>query len=194
MTKSKRWSSTSITTDGEKPKISLGIKQLNPDPWNIIPDKYKVGSIVPAKVQKVLDFGAFVELDKGVEGLVHVSEISDDRVERPAHGAQARSGSQRRGHLARPQERTRSVCRRSGGQLRSGCSRRHRATGGSGELGAKLGDVLKKKAIAAPCKQDENLKRTRNSPHRRPPRLTARPEFQPAKHAPSRPSFLNQSI
>jgi small subunit ribosomal protein S1 len=71
------------TADGDKPKISLGIKQLIGDPWDRIPFDYPVGKIVTAKVQKVLDFGAFVELEKGIEGLIHVSEISDERVEDP---------------------------------------------------------------------------------------------------------------
>jgi small subunit ribosomal protein S1 len=71
------------TGDGDKPKISLGIKQLVPDPWDRIPYDYPAGKIVDGKILKVLDFGAFVELEKGVEGLVHVSEISDDHVEDP---------------------------------------------------------------------------------------------------------------
>src|SRR5499427_4706580 len=71
------------TGDGDKPKISLGIKQLVPDPWDRIPYDYPPGKIVDGKVLKVLDFGAFVELEKGIEGLVHVSEISDERVEDP---------------------------------------------------------------------------------------------------------------
>src|SRR4051812_11876646 len=71
------------TGDGDKPKISLGIKQLVPDPWDRIPYDYPNGKIVDGKVLKVLDFGAFVELEKGVEGLVHVSEISEDHVEDP---------------------------------------------------------------------------------------------------------------
>ncbi|MCS6911760.1 MAG: 30S ribosomal protein S1 [Myxococcales bacterium] len=71
------------TTDGDKPKISLGIKQLVGDPWDRIPHDYPEGRVVTAKVLKVLDFGAFVELEKGVEGLIHVSEISDERVEDP---------------------------------------------------------------------------------------------------------------
>ncbi len=71
------------TTEGDKPKISLGIKQLIGDPWDRIPFDYPVGKIVDCKVQKVLDFGAFVELEKGIEGLIHVSEISDERVEDP---------------------------------------------------------------------------------------------------------------
>jgi small subunit ribosomal protein S1 len=72
-----------IEFDGEKPKVSLGIKQLVPDPWDRIPYDYPVGRIVDAKVLKVLDFGAFVEIEKGVEGLIHVSEFSDQRVEDP---------------------------------------------------------------------------------------------------------------
>ena len=71
------------TSDGEKPKISLGIKQLVADPWDRIPYDYPRGKVVPGKVLKVLDFGAFVELEKGVEGLVHVSEILDEHVEDP---------------------------------------------------------------------------------------------------------------
>src|SRR3954465_3974805 len=71
------------TGDGDKPKISLGIKQLVPDPWDRIPYDYPANKIVDGKILKVLDFGAFVELEKGVEGLVHVSEISDDHVEDP---------------------------------------------------------------------------------------------------------------
>src|SRR4051812_11640433 len=70
-----------IDFDGEKPKVSLGIKQLVPDPWDRIPYDYPPGKIVEAKVIKVLDFGAFVEIEKGVEGLIHVSEFSEERVE-----------------------------------------------------------------------------------------------------------------
>src|SRR5215471_6505757 len=72
-----------IDFDGEKPKVSLGIKQLVPDPWDRIPYDYPVGKIVEAKVIKVLDFGAFVEIEKGVEGLIHVSEFSEERVDDP---------------------------------------------------------------------------------------------------------------
>ena len=72
-----------IDFDGEKPKVSLGIKQLVPDPWDRIPYDYPPGKIVDAKVIKVLDFGAFVEIEKGVEGLIHVSEFSEDRIEDP---------------------------------------------------------------------------------------------------------------
>ena len=69
--------------DGEKPKISLGIKQLVQDPWDRIPYTYPVGKSIEVKVLKVTDFGAFVELEKGVEGLIHVSEMSEERVQDP---------------------------------------------------------------------------------------------------------------
>ena len=67
------------TMEGDKPKISLGIKQLVPDPWDRIPFDYPIGKVVSAKVLKVMDFGTFVELEAGVEGLIHVSEMTDDR-------------------------------------------------------------------------------------------------------------------
>ncbi len=72
-----------IEFDGEKPKVSLGIKQMVPDPWDRIPYDYPAGKIVECKVLKVLDFGAFVEIERGIEGLIHVSEFSDERVEDP---------------------------------------------------------------------------------------------------------------
>jgi len=69
--------------DGDKPKISLGIKQLVNDPWDRIPHDYPLGKTVEATVLKVLDFGGFVEIERGVEGLVHVSEISEEHVDDP---------------------------------------------------------------------------------------------------------------
>jgi small subunit ribosomal protein S1 len=71
------------TDDGEKPKISLSIKHMVADPWDRIPYDYPIGKIVDAKILKVMDFGAFVEIEKGVEGLVHVSEIAEERIEDP---------------------------------------------------------------------------------------------------------------
>src|SRR6266496_5865891 len=65
------------------PMSCLMPSEIFGDPWDRIPFDYPVGKVVSAKVQKVLDFGAFVELEKGIEGLVHVSEISDERVEDP---------------------------------------------------------------------------------------------------------------
>ena len=71
-----------LKIDSEKERVSLGIKQLTPDPWEKeIPERYKVGTSVKGKVTKVADFGIFVELEEGVEGLIHSSEAG---VEPPA--------------------------------------------------------------------------------------------------------------
>src|SRR5438067_2526498 len=62
-----------------KPKerrISLGIKQLEADPWTTVADRYSIGSVVEGRVRKLADFGAFVEIEEGIDGLVHVSDLS----------------------------------------------------------------------------------------------------------------------
>lgn len=59
-----------------KDRISLGLKQLQPHPWENVKNKYKVGDVVKGKVVNISDYGAFVELEKGVEGLIHISEMS----------------------------------------------------------------------------------------------------------------------
>ncbi|MBW1991644.1 MAG: 30S ribosomal protein S1, partial [Deltaproteobacteria bacterium] len=65
-----------LSFDREKERISLGLKQLFPDPWTLVPEKYPVGSRVTGKVVSLTDYGAFVELEPGVEGLIHISEMS----------------------------------------------------------------------------------------------------------------------
>jgi small subunit ribosomal protein S1 len=62
--------------DPERERISLGMKQITPDPWESVEEKYAVGSRVEGKVVGLTDYGAFVELDKGIEGLIHISEMS----------------------------------------------------------------------------------------------------------------------
>ncbi|MBF0469258.1 MAG: 30S ribosomal protein S1, partial [Desulfamplus sp.] len=65
-----------LSFDFEKERVSLGMKQLTPDPWTTAQSKYPVGSKVKGKVVSLTDYGAFVELEEGVEGLIHVSEMS----------------------------------------------------------------------------------------------------------------------
>ncbi len=64
-------------------KVSLGIKQLMDDPWERIPSDYPPGRVLEVKVSKVTDFGAFVAIEEGIEGLIHVSELSDQHVKDP---------------------------------------------------------------------------------------------------------------
>lgn len=73
-----------LSIDKETEKFSLGIKQLEKDPWENARANYKVGAAIEGKVTKVTDFGAFVELEEGIEGLVYVSELSEQRVEKPS--------------------------------------------------------------------------------------------------------------
>ncbi len=65
-----------LNFDPEKERISLGLKQLEPYPWEGVDEKYKVGDRIQGKVVSITDYGAFVELEKGIEGLIHVSEMS----------------------------------------------------------------------------------------------------------------------
>lgn len=65
-------------------RFSLGIKQLSTDPWQLIAERYPVGSKVKGAVTSVPDFGAFVRLEEGVEGLIHVSQLSAERVDKPS--------------------------------------------------------------------------------------------------------------
>lgn len=69
-----------LKVDVEGERLSLGIKQLEPDPWTIAPTKYASGTRVTGRVTSLTDFGAFVELEEGIEGLIHVSELSREKV------------------------------------------------------------------------------------------------------------------
>lgn len=64
----------------EKGKLALGIKQLTPNPWESIPGKYPLGSIITGKITHITNFGLFVEIEEGIEGLVHISEIYQEKV------------------------------------------------------------------------------------------------------------------
>jgi small subunit ribosomal protein S1 len=71
-----------LGVDIENERFSLGLKQLEQDPWANIEDKYKIGSQYDVKVVKIADFGVFVELESDIEGLIHISELSTKRVEK----------------------------------------------------------------------------------------------------------------
>ncbi|MBN2375927.1 MAG: 30S ribosomal protein S1 [Sedimentisphaerales bacterium] len=73
-----------LSVDEDKQRVSLGLKQMTEDPWlRAIPDKYIPGQIVKGQVTKITNFGVFVELESDLEGLLHVSELSDQKVEAP---------------------------------------------------------------------------------------------------------------
>jgi len=70
-----------LNIDEENNRFSLGIKQLEKDPWDDIPQKHKIGDLVSGKITNVTDFGVFLEIEQGIEGLIHISELSEERVE-----------------------------------------------------------------------------------------------------------------
>ena len=71
-----------LEVDAENQRISLSMKKLTDDPWQNIQNKYQIGDTVEGKVTKLASFGAFVELEGGIDGLIHISELSDERVNR----------------------------------------------------------------------------------------------------------------
>src|SRR5687768_2174344 len=73
-----------LSVDQDKQRIALGLKQMQEDPWvSVIPQNYRPGMVVHGTVTKIANFGVFVELEPGLEGLLHISEISDQKIEKP---------------------------------------------------------------------------------------------------------------
>ena len=73
-----------LKVDQNNKKVSIGYKQLQPQPWDLAEGKYAVDDVIHGKVVRLVPFGAFVEVEKGIDGLVHVSQISHERIETPA--------------------------------------------------------------------------------------------------------------
>ncbi len=73
-----------LTLDKEKKRISLGMKQIEPNPWEEIERKYPIGSEVDGTVRNLTDFGAFIELEDGVDGLIHISDLSWKKIKHPS--------------------------------------------------------------------------------------------------------------
>ncbi len=71
-----------LNVDAAKKKIALGYKQLMPKPWDLVTEKYAVGDVITGKVVRIVPFGAFVQLESGIDGLVHISQISAHRLEK----------------------------------------------------------------------------------------------------------------
>lgn len=74
-----------IDFDKNSGRISLGLKEISKNPWNSVREKYKTGDIVHGIVTRIASFGAFVEIEPGLEGLVHVSQITDERISNPSN-------------------------------------------------------------------------------------------------------------
>src|ERR1700694_4206534 len=75
---------TVLGIDVENERVSRGVKQLTPDPWSSVSQRYPLNTRVRGKVSSVADFGVFVELEEGIEGLIHISQLSNERVDKPS--------------------------------------------------------------------------------------------------------------
>jgi len=141
-----------LSVNHQDKKVSLGIKQLLEDPWLHLPENYPVGTVLEVRVKSVADFGVFVEIERGVEGLVHVSEIPEE--------AQLKEGDIVKAEIISmdPEERRIALSLKSATEReetteamkfmersRNESSLPNRAVGPSGPSRATLGDVLKDK-------------------------------------------------
>jgi small subunit ribosomal protein S1 len=73
-----------LNLNGESRRLSLGLKQTEPDPWSTLAERYAIGSVITGHVRNLTDFGAFIEVEEGIDGLVHVSDISQKRINHPS--------------------------------------------------------------------------------------------------------------
>jgi small subunit ribosomal protein S1 len=103
-----------LSVDQEKQRIALGLKQMQEDPWQtVIPANYRPGMVVHGAVTKIANFGVFVELEPGLEGLLHISEISDQKIEKPEDAVKVGQEVEVK-ILASTATSGRSACRSSG--------------------------------------------------------------------------------
>ena len=73
-----------LAMDTENRRISLGMKQIEPNPWEVVKEKYQEGDIIRGKIRNITDFGIFVGIEDGIDGLIHISDISwTDRINHP---------------------------------------------------------------------------------------------------------------
>lgn len=72
-----------LSVDHERKRIGLSLKRLEPEPWDLVEERYKVGQLVEGVITKLTSFGAFARIDDAIEGLIHISELSDDRITHP---------------------------------------------------------------------------------------------------------------
>ena len=72
-----------LQIDPADQRVSLGLKQVEPDPWLQVPEKYKIGAVVSGEIMNLTSFGAFAKLEDAVEGLIHISELAERRIEKP---------------------------------------------------------------------------------------------------------------
>lgn len=77
-----------LGVDADRRRIALSLKRLKPEPWSNIEDRYQIGQLVKGRITNITDFGAFARLDEDIEGLIHISELSEERISHPGEVVQ----------------------------------------------------------------------------------------------------------
>lgn len=132
-----------LKVDPQNERISLGIKQLTPDPWSLVPQKYAPGTRLTGKVASTTDFGIFVEIEEGVEGLIHVSELSREKVPSAKDFAKVGDSIEAVVLSADSRERRISLSVKSLAAATEKAEFESYLGGGQGEATSNLGDLLK---------------------------------------------------
>jgi small subunit ribosomal protein S1 len=144
-----------LSINHDEKKVSLGIKQLYEDPWIRIPDQYPTGTVLEVRVISIADFGVFVELERGVEGLIHISELADHPVDDPSKIVKEGDIIKAEIIAIDPEERRIALSLKSAAQreetvealkyVAEANKESAKTAGPSGRAGATLGDLLKDK-------------------------------------------------
>lgn len=135
-----------LVVDQENEKFTLGVKQLSEDPWSYVPSKYPVGGIIDGLVTNITDFGLFVEVEEGIEGLIHVSEISSKKIKSPAEMFKEGVTIQAKViHVSAEERRLGLSIRQLKEDEEKKKPKEFRTTSGDSAGGQSLGDLIKQK-------------------------------------------------
>ncbi len=130
-----------LNIDKENERFSLGIKQMHDDPWETIPDRYPPGAKVTGKVTSVTDFGVFLEIEEGIEGMIHVSELSKERVNSPAEFT--KDGDMLTAMVLKVNQKEKKIALSIKSLERTGDYDRNKGYSSSEVVASNLGDLLK---------------------------------------------------
>jgi len=135
-----------LVVDQENEKFTLGVKQLAEDPWSYVPSKYPVGALIDGLVTNITDFGLFVEVEEGIEGLIHVSEISSKKIKTPAEMFKEGVTIQAKViHVSAEERRLGLSIRQLKEDEEKKKPKEFRTTSGDSAGGQSLGDLIKQK-------------------------------------------------
>ncbi|MBE1424428.1 MAG: 30S ribosomal protein S1 [Desulfomicrobium apsheronum] len=136
-----------LTVDKENEKFTLGIKQLADDPWLDVPNRYPVGTMLTGTITNITDFGLFVEVEEGIEGLVHVSEMSKKKIKSPKEAFNEGDSIEAKViHVSADERRLGlSLKAQEPERKRSGGAGEFRTTQSGSMTGSNLGDMIRQK-------------------------------------------------